>query len=135
MRERLPPCAPEAATPARGRLPTETEWEFAARHPHIGWVETPKLYPWGDEAPSNETEWRLNLWQGDFPSTDAALDGHAGLAPADRLRALTRTLTLALTLNLALTLALALTLTLALTLAPALALTLALIPTLTLALP
>ena len=83
MRERLPPCAPEAGTPARGRLPTETEWEFAARHPHIGWVETPKLYPWGDEAPSNETEWRLNLWQGDFPRTDAALDGHAGLAPAD----------------------------------------------------
>ena len=71
----------------RGRLPTETEWEYAARHPHIGWVETPKLYPWGDEAPSNETEWRLNLWQGDFPRTDAALDGHAGLAPADRLRA------------------------------------------------
>ena len=102
MRERLPPCAPEAATPARGRLPTETEWEFAARHPHIGWVETPKLYPWGDEAASNETEWRLNLWQGDFPRTDAALDGHAGLAPADRLRALTLTLTLALTRALAL---------------------------------
>ena len=98
-------------------MPTETEGEFAARHPHIGWVETPKLYPWGDEAPSNETEWRLNLWQGDFPRTDAALDGHAGLAPADRLRALTLTLTLALTLNLALTLALALTLTLALALA------------------
>jgi len=65
------------------RLPSETEWEFAARHPHIGWAETPKLYPWGDEAPSNDTEWRLNLWQGDFPKTDAALDGHTGLAPAD----------------------------------------------------
>ena len=105
-------------------MPTETEWEFAARHPHIGWVETPKLYPWGDEAPSNDTEWRLNLWQGDFPRTDAALDGHAGLAPADRLRALA--LTLALALALALTLTLALALTLALTLAPALTLTLAL---------
>jgi formylglycine-generating enzyme required for sulfatase activity len=65
------------------RLPTETEWEFAARHPYIGWVETPRLYPWGNEAPSNDTEWRLNLWQGDFPNSDAALDGHAGLAPAE----------------------------------------------------
>ena len=65
------------------RLPSETEWEFAARHPHIGWAETPKLYPWGDEAPSNDTAWRLNLWQGDFPKSDAALDGYAGLAPAD----------------------------------------------------
>ena len=65
------------------RLPSETEWEFAARHPHIGWAETPKLYPWGDEAPNNDTAWRLNLWQGDFPKSDAALDGYAGLAPAD----------------------------------------------------
>lgn len=65
------------------RLPTETEWEYAARQPYVGWTGRARLYPWGDEAPSNDTEWRLNLWQGDFPRSDAALDGYAGLAPAD----------------------------------------------------
>lgn len=68
---------------AEKRLPTETEWEYCARLPHVGWASKPMLYPWGDEAPSNDTEWRLNLWQGDFPNSDAALDGHAGLAPAE----------------------------------------------------
>ena len=33
--------------------------------------------------PSNGSEWRLNVWQGLFPSADAALDGFGGLAPAD----------------------------------------------------
>ena len=42
-----------------------------------------KLYPWGDEIPRNESTWRLNVWQGDFPRTDAALDGYSGVAPAD----------------------------------------------------
>ena len=42
-----------------------------------------KLYPWGDEIPKNESTWRLNVWQGDFPRTDAALDGYSGVAPAD----------------------------------------------------
>ena len=65
------------------RLPTETEWEYAARQPHVGLTAARAPYPWGHEAPSNETAWRLNLWQGDFPRSDAALDGHAGLAPAD----------------------------------------------------
>ena len=62
---------------------TETEWEYAARQPYVGWAGRARLYPWGDEAPSNDTEWRLNLWQGDFPNSDAALDGYSGLAPAD----------------------------------------------------
>jgi len=34
-------------------------------------------------VPSNGSEWRLNVWQGFFPSSDAALDGFGGLAPAD----------------------------------------------------
>jgi len=68
---------------AAKRLPTETEWEMAARRPHLGTREPSKPYPWGDEAPSNDTAWRLNLWQGGFPHADAALDGYAGLAPAD----------------------------------------------------
>ena len=42
-----------------------------------------KLYPWGDEIPRNESTWRLNVWQRDFPRTDAALDGYSGVAPAD----------------------------------------------------
>lgn len=65
------------------RLPTETEWEYAARQPHVGLNTPRKLYPWGDEAPTNDSTWRLNLWQGAFPHSDAALDGYAGLAPAD----------------------------------------------------
>jgi len=65
------------------RLPTETEWEYAARQPYVGLTKAMKPYPWGDEVPSNETTWRLNLWQGDFPRSDAALDGYGGLAPAD----------------------------------------------------
>jgi len=62
------------------RLPTETEWEAAVRKP---WPNPPVAYPWGAEMPSNETEWKLNLWQGDFPRSDAALDGYSGVAPAD----------------------------------------------------
>jgi len=65
------------------RLPTETEWEFAARQPHVALTSTRKPYPWGDEVPRNDTSWRLNLWQGYFPHSDAALDGYGGLAPAD----------------------------------------------------
>ena len=62
---------------AGGVLPTEVQWEHAARG-GLGDVQ----FPWGEQQPNEHDFFPCNIWQGQFPAKNTCVDGFDNTAPA-----------------------------------------------------